>query len=947
MGKNRNEEKGQLSPIEEKTLEVVREFVASFGSSRAARGVSLDAVLDKDLGLGSLERVELFAQIEKSFEIRLSDRLVSEARTPRDLARLILRGIPQGSFKPAIKVGRGPAIGEASPPPAMASTLTEVLMHHAETEPDRPHIYLPQEEGEEQILTYGQLLDGAILTARGLVEQGLKPNDTVGIMLPTGTDFFYAFFGVLLAGGIPVPLYPPVRMDQIEEYSRRQSAILRRAEARILIISDIVSGLVRLLKPFVPSLKEAVPVDVLKASSASLPHFKLQGDHLSLIQFTSGSTSDPKGVPLTHQNILTNIRAIGEAAQVRPTDVFVSWLPLYHDMGLIGSWLGCLYYGIPIAILSPFAFLSRPERWLWAIHYHQATLSASPNFGFEFCIRKIEDRMIEGLDLHSWRIAFNGSEAVSPDTLFRFNRRFSKFGFRQETFLPVYGMAEASVALSFPPLGRPPRIDHVAREQFERQRIAVAVSPDDPSSLRFVSCGFPIPGHEIRIVDNEGKEIAERIEGNLEFRGPSVMKGYYRDPETTKTFLHEDWWGSGDLAYQADGEIFITGRKKDVIIKAGRNLYPEEIEEITGEMKGIRKGCVAAFGVSDPQLGTEQLVIVAESRIDQKDIQEQLAGEVMEKVGGTIGIRPEVVLIVPPGTVLKTSSGKLRRSACQEAYLRGKISHRRHAPWLQIAKLRAEGLWERVHRVIDKLGRIIYAGYVAVILLITVLPVWLAMVIVREKPGAVQLSHFWARIFLWLVGCPLRIEGIQNLEGKRPLVYVANHSSYLDSVVLMAALPPDFIFVAKEELLRVPIIRTAIKKGGHLTVNRLDFLQSVSDSRQIEEELRNGQSVLIFAEGTFSRARGLRPFRMGAFKVSAETGKPVCPVSIRGTREILRPERWLPKRGPIEVIIGKPVYSEGRDWETVTRLKDAIRLEIIRQSGEQPIDLVSAEIPAE
>ncbi|WDT73290.1 MAG: AMP-binding protein [Candidatus Manganitrophus sp.] len=324
-------------------------------------------------------------------------------------------------------------------------------MSRAEREADRPHIYLPQEDGTEQKITYGQLVDAAGAVAQGLLEQGLRRHETVALMLPTGSDFFFTFFGVLFAGGIPVPLYPPVRMDQIEEYARRQIAILQKADARFLIASGRVEGLGRLLQPMVPGLSDVTTFEALRRAASERPKVDLRAEDPALIQFTSGSTGLPKGVLLAHENVLANIRAIGQAAQIGPGDVGVSWLPLYHDMGLIGSWLGALYFGIPITILSPLTFLTRPERWLWAIHYHRGTHSAAPNFAYELCVRKIDERAIEGLDLSSWRVAFNGAEPVSPETLERFTKRFAPYGFRKETFFPVYGLAESSVALTFPP----------------------------------------------------------------------------------------------------------------------------------------------------------------------------------------------------------------------------------------------------------------------------------------------------------------------------------------------------------------------------------------------------------------------------------------------------------------------------------------------------------------
>lgn len=930
-------------PIEQKVLEILRQFVMELGMDRAARAVSLDAALDRDLGLGSLERVELLFRIEKAFSVQIPEHRVAQARTPRDLVEALLQAKrPRQTYF----LERLVPIGEASPPPVSAATLVEVLLTRAESEPDRAHLYLPQESGEERRITYRELLDSANLIAGNLMERGLHQKETVAIMLPTGSDFFFSFFGVLLAGGIPVPLYPPFRLDQIEEYAHRQVAILRKAEARFLITSQQVKGLARLLRPLVPSLAGIIATEDLRAAPTGLTRITLRGADPALIQFTSGSTGMPKGVLLAHENILANIRAIVQAAAFRPTDVGVSWLPLYHDMGLIGSWLCALYFGIPVAILSPLTFLTRPERWLWTIHYHQATLSAAPNFAYELCVRKIDDRAIEGLDLSSWRIAFNGAEPVSPDTLARFTRRFAPYGFRKEALLPVYGLAESSVALSFPTLGHPPRIDPVARETFERRRKAAPASPSESAPLRFVSCGVPLPGHEIRIVDSRGHLVVERIEGTLQFRGPSVMKGYFQDPGATEAVFRDGWCDSGDLAYRADGEIFITGRRKDIIIKAGRNLYPQEVEEVAGEITGIRKGCVAAFGVTDPEIGTEKLVIVAETREEGKEVRRRLAGEAMERVAVATDVRPDLVLMVPPGTVPKTSSGKLRRSACREAYLRGEIVRRRRAPSIQIARLWIGSLSARVKRRIAALGGLIYAGYVGIILFITLLPTWIGLLLAPGRGTSARLSRRWARLFLRLAGCPLTVEGESNLIRAGPLILVSNHASYLDAIVLMAVLPPTFLFVAKQELTRAPIIRTFIRRVGHLTVSRID-LRSVEDTERIKAALQTGWSVLIFPEGTFSRVRGLRSFRLGAFKVAAETATPVCPIALRGTREYLWPGRWIPRRGPIHLVIGDPIIPKGKEWREIVRLRDAAKEEILRHCGEPSLDRVAAEIPEE
>ncbi|PYV88954.1 MAG: hypothetical protein DMG05_14635 [Acidobacteria bacterium] len=631
---------------EARVLEMIRALLTELGSHQALRRVTLQASLERDLGIGSLERVELLLRLEKEFSIRLADRVMTEAETPADLVNALLRrhsGHPE-NFRAA------QILSPLEPPgfsydPSSAATLDEVLRQYAQAEPKRPHIHLRRQDGEIYTIGYGKLFDGASAVASGLFERGLERGQTVGIMLPTCEDFFFAFFGILQAGGVPVPIYPPFRPDRLEEYAQRQSLILRNAEVRLLITFHEAERLLRLLRPRIPRLSAVTTVDSLgKAPGRSMLATAARHD-VALIQYTSGSTGDPKGVVLTHANLIANIRGIGQAIGIGPTDVGVSWLPLYHDMGLIGSWLCSLYFGFPITILSPLDFLTRPERWLWAIHNYRATLSAAPNFAYELCVRKIDPSALEGLDLSCWRAAFNGAEPVSPDTLTRFSQRFEAYGFRPETLLPVYGLAESSVALTVPPLGRIPRVDCIDRTRFEQNQKAEL---SKSSTLRFVSVGRPLSGHEVRVVDDQGIQVEERRQGRIQFRGPSTMAGYFRNPAATRQVFLNGWLDTGDLGYQAEGELFITARLKDVIIKGGRNLYPQEVEEVTSEVEGVRRGCVAAFGVTDPKMGTERLVVVAETRESDSQARDRLTADITAHVGSSLGIPPDIVHLVPP-----------------------------------------------------------------------------------------------------------------------------------------------------------------------------------------------------------------------------------------------------------------------------------------------------------
>jgi 1-acyl-sn-glycerol-3-phosphate acyltransferase len=896
---------------ESRVLEIVAGLVTELQGALAPATITAGQSLERDLGIGSLERVELLLRLEQAFGVRLSDAAMMEAESPRDLARAIRLARPATPERVPEPVE---AIGPAIAAPASADTLVEVLRWHVERHPERTHVFLREEDGTEQPITYGALWERAAAVGTGLRERGIQPGQTVALMLRTEEPFFAAFFGALLAGAVPVPIYPPFRPDRIEEYARRQLAILDNAEARLLVTFARAERVAGLLRSRAPALAAVTSVDELVRPGARPPALRLTGGEPALIQYTSGSTGEPKGVLLSHANLLANIRAIGEAIDIRPDDIGVSWLPLYHDMGLIGAWLGALYFGIPIAILSPLAFLARPARWLWALHAHRGTLSPAPNFAFDLCVRKIADEEIRGLDLSSWRLALNGSEPVSAETIERFTRRFAAYGFRPAAMCPTYGLAEASVGLTVCPPGRPPRVDG-----------------------RVVSCGRPLPGHEVRIVDAAGRPVGERAEGRIEFRGPSVTRGYYRNPEVTRAAFRDGWCDSGDLGYLADGELFITGRRKDIIIKAGRNLYPQEIEELVGDLPGIRKGCVAAFGVADPTIGTERLVVVAESRETSPAARGHLRAGIVERVVAAVGLPPDTVLVVAPRTVLKTPSGKVRRSATREAYLAGRLEMRRSAR-RQWARLLIQDAAARLRRAPRRAGALAYAGWVGLMLGVA-FPVLWALVLLLPRGRAVdRVVRRWCRIVLALAGCPLRVEGLENLPARGPVLLAANHASYVDAVALLAALPAEFRFVAKRELAAAPLIGAVIRKGGHLTVDRVDLSRGVEDAERVARVLRGGTSLLFFPEGTFVRAPGVRQFRLGAFKAAVEATCPVVPVALRGTRDILPAYAWLPRPGTITVTIGAPIVPAGTAWQEMVRLRDLVRAEIARRSGEPRVE---------
>jgi len=574
----------------EALLDVVRRLAVELHPQRKRTiQVTLDSALDRDLGFDSLSRVELLLRLERTFGTGFPEQTLASAETPRDLLRVVLSAHAAGQPVAPAQV-RVTAPGEAEGTPFGAETLLEMLDWHVLAHPQRPHVYLYGEGDEPEEITYATLFDGARTIAAGLRERALQPGQNVAIMLPTGRDYLYSFFGILLAGGVPVPIYPPARPSQIEDHLRRHAGILANAQTVLLITVPEARPVARLLKAQVEKLLGVVtPRELASGKAFSGPTIRAQD--IAFLQYTSGSTGQPKGVILTHANLLANIRAMGEVVQVDSTDVFVSWLPLYHDMGLIGAWLGSLYYACPLVLMSPLAFLAfltSPRRWLWAIHNHRGTLSAAPNFAFELCLGKLEDSDIKGLDLGSWRMAFNGAEPVSPRTVRRFSKRFARYGFRPEAMAPVYGLAEAAVGLAFPPFGRGPLIDRIQREPFVSSGKAITAEEQDRLALEFVACGQPLPGYQIRIIDPAGRELPERQEGHLEFRGPSATSGYVRNPDATRRLFNGEWLCTGDLGYVASGDVYLTSRSGDLIIRGGRNIYPYEVEEAVGNMPYAR-----------------------------------------------------------------------------------------------------------------------------------------------------------------------------------------------------------------------------------------------------------------------------------------------------------------------------------------------------------------------
>lgn len=512
---------------------------------------------------------------------------------------------------------------------------------------------------------WSQLHDEARTMATALQARGIGPGSHVAILGPTTRPLVTAIQATWLAGATLVLLPLPMRLSSIEDFVCQTRLRMRRADTDLLLIDPDLAAFVEPVAGDPP----IVGLDALTRAAAKANDSRYERpdddlDGLAILQFTSGSTSEPKGVMLPQRVLGSNLDAIVTAGRMQDDDVFVSWLPLYHDMGLVGMLIVPMTTGRGLVLGAPQDFLGSPARWMKWLSDYRGTVTAGPNFSYVLATRAL--RRMHDLDLSPLRIALNGAEAVDPQTVDAFIAAGAPFGMRPEAVFPAFGMAEVSIAGTFPVPLSGMRTDSVDRKVLESERYAAPVEPDAGNARSFVILGKPVPGLEVRVSDpSTGRKLREREVGELEIRGTSVTPGYYEDAEATDASFRGDWLRTGDLAYLLHGELVLCGRIKDVIIVGGRNIFPEDVERAVAEVDGVRAGNVIAFGV-DSDKGKEYMVVVAETKLDDHDA---LRRKVHASASKAAGAPPHDIVLVGPGTLPKTSSGKLQRSLCRTRYL--------------------------------------------------------------------------------------------------------------------------------------------------------------------------------------------------------------------------------------------------------------------------------------
>ncbi|MBL8913688.1 MAG: fatty acyl-AMP ligase [Archangium sp.] len=527
-------------------------------------------------------------------------------------------------------------------------------------------------EQDGNFYSFEKLREEAMRRAAHLRSYGLKKGDRVAMVIPEGEDFVPTFFGAVWAGIVPVPLYPPLSLGKLDAYVDTLIAILSKAKPTYVITSSKVQTVIWGGISKVASIKGVITTEELlkpAPEGASTEKADVGADDLCFLQFTSGSTSTPKGVAVTHGNLRANAWAIMvDGLQSSPeVDHGVSWLPLYHDMGLIGFVIAPLFHCVSVTFIPTMAFVRNATIWLRTIHRVKGTISFAPNFAYALAVKRAKPEQIASLDLSSMRHFGCGAEPINSTTMRQFVETFSKSGLKPSAMLPCYGMAEATLAISFIGVEETISTDIIDTDAYQKHRRADPVPVEQLTAGKaqeFVCCGKTFARHEVGVFDDSGKRLGDRQIGELWVRGPSVAKGYYEDPEATERTFGNGWLKTGDFGYAANGNLYITGRKKDIIIINGRNYDPQRMEWIVDDLPEVRKGSAVAF--SRPGPNSEELVIVVESRTPKP---EELKELIKQKISENLQLVPADVVLAPVGTLPKTSSGKLQRAKTRQQYL--------------------------------------------------------------------------------------------------------------------------------------------------------------------------------------------------------------------------------------------------------------------------------------
>ena len=542
---------------------------------------------------------------------------------------------------------------------------------------DRVALTLQLSNADDLSLTVDQLLCGANSYARALTLAKIQPGEVVVLILQHGEDLVYAFWGTILHGAIPSIM--PFLTEKLspERYRADLSALISVTQPTAIITYPEFEAEVRGALQEGDSVREVIVTDKvdkqIDLEFDSLAGFQRKPEDIVILQHSSGTTGLQKGVALSHQAVFNQLDAYGKALSLNENDVVVSWLPLYHDMGLIAGFIMPILSGIHLVLQSPFDWVRAPYKLMQSVTKYRGTLSWLPNFAYNFCAQKIRERHLEGVDLSSWRVVTNCSEPVRWESHQAFYEKFKSYGLKREALQTSYAMAENVFAVTQSPLGGEPAVLEIERKAFMSERVAkltTDANAHEHPTMKMMSSGRPLENVKIKVLDENRSELPERVIGEVALQSNSMLTGYYHREDATQQAFHEGWYLTGDYGFISDGEVFVSGRKKDMIIVGGKNVYPQDLESLTYEVAGVHAGRSVAFGIFDEEQGTEDVVIIAEVDSEDPAEQQKVADAIRLHVTKNSAIALRYVKVVDPKWILKTSSGKTARSANKEKFLK-------------------------------------------------------------------------------------------------------------------------------------------------------------------------------------------------------------------------------------------------------------------------------------
>ncbi len=550
------------------------------------------------------------------------------------------------------------------------TTFSERLQSHLHQTPERVAATLQFANLPDLPISYSQLLRGAQGFSASLKKEGVAPGEVVLLILRHGEELIYSYFGAIIHGAIPSVMSFLTEKLSPERYRADLSTLISVTRpAAIVTYGEFVDEVREALKgeDSVRAVIVAESVPAEKVNISSWSGLKRKPEDIALLQHSSGTTGLQKGVALSYQAVFNQLDAYSKVLGLNEKDVIVSWLPLYHDMGLIAGFLLPIFYGIPLVLMSPFDWVRAPYRLMQSVSKYKGTLSWLPNFAYNFCAQKIRDRHLEGVDLSTWRAVINCSEPVRWESHLAFQEKFQAYGLPENALHSSYAMAENVFAVTQSTLGSKPRVEVIEREAFMMER--VVRDANDKASVTVMSSGHALPNVQIKIVDEKGNELPERVIGEIALKSDCMLTGYYNRPDATEKAFVDGWYVTGDYGFISGGEIFVSGRKKDMIIVGGKNVYPQDLEVLSYEVPGVHAGRSVAFGLFDEEQGTEEVVIIAEADSDDESENQKIAELIRQHVTKNSAIALRHVKVVGPKWILKTSSGKTARSANKEKYL--------------------------------------------------------------------------------------------------------------------------------------------------------------------------------------------------------------------------------------------------------------------------------------